>query len=99
VPDSAIVMPLFFRNAELNLDPVEPAAWQARTDLGLRTVQQRRLRCFELGGTRFFDLSVIVLPAEQAGADRIEDGLLPTSLCQRIYFNHQKGYVILNPVA
>lgn len=30
-------------------------------------------------------------------SDRVEDGLLPTSLFHAIYFNHRDGHVILNP--
>lgn len=99
VPDSGVATLLLFARGELALDwaPNPAEALLALTDSGNRAVQQRRARSLQLGPEKFTDLPVVVLTAEQAGEGRIENGLLPTSLFQRIYFNHRRGYLILNP--
>jgi hypothetical protein len=52
---------------------------------------------FSVGGVDFYDLPVAVMESKTAGESRIEDGLLPTSLFQSVYFNHWKKFVTLNP--
>lgn len=101
MPDSALATLLLFAREELALNwtPGTVEAKLARTDAGSQAVQQRRVRSLQLGPVKFTDLPVIVLPAERAGEGRGENGLLPTSLFQRIYFNHRRGYLILNPEA
>lgn len=99
VLDSATATLLLF-NAErggLELDwaPTAPQWVQARSDLGSRLVQQRRLRSFSVGGVSFYDLPATLCEPKDAG--RVEDGLLPTSLFHKIYFNHRQGFVIFNP--
>lgn len=95
-PDSGLATLLLFARRELPLDwaPGAAEARQARTDVGSRAVQQRRVRSLQLGPVTLTDLPVVVLAAEQA---RTEDGLLPTCLFERVYFNHRRGYLILNP--
>lgn len=94
VLDSGIRLPLLFQPlAAFEVLPALPAHGQVRTDAGRRAIQQRRLRSLQLGRTRWTEVPVGFIPGEQ----RREDGLLPTSLCERIYFNHQQHYVILNP--
>jgi predicted aspartyl protease len=67
-----------------------------RTDMGSRPVLQRRLRSLQLGPVRLVGLPVAVV-TDQVGDGRIEDGLLPTSLFQRIYVNQRQAFVIFNP--
>ena len=45
----------------------------------------------------FYDLPVALMESKTAREGRIEDGLLPTSLFQSVYFNHRKKFVTLNP--
>jgi predicted aspartyl protease len=99
VPDSGVATLLLFAREELALDwaPDAMEARLARTDVGSQQVQQRRVRSLQLGPVKFTDLPVILLAANQAGEGRSENGLLPTSLYQRVYFNHRRGYLILNP--
>lgn len=66
------------------------------TDHGSTTAQQSRLRRLRLGSTVFADLPV-TMTSLQSGAERIEDGLLPTVLFDSIYINHRQHFVILNP--
>lgn len=67
------------------------------SELGSGLARQRRLRSFEIGGAEFYDLPVTLWDAKDGGADRVEDGLLPTSIFRSIYFNHRKNFVMLNP--
>jgi hypothetical protein len=53
---------------------------------------------FNIGGNAFSDLSVVVSnDPQRTGWFRIENGLLPTSYFQSIYFNNSEGYVSFNP--
>jgi predicted aspartyl protease len=99
VPDSGIAgLVLFIREGQrAALELAAGAPGQVQTDAGRRAVQPRRLRRLQLGETRFDEVLVVLLSAEPADAARFEDGLFPTSLCQRIYFNRRQGYLILNP--
>ncbi len=99
VPDTGVTTLILFARDKLALDwsPNPAEARLALTDLGSRAVQHRRVRSLQLGPVKFADLPVIVLSAEQAGDGRIEDGLLPMSLFERVYFNHRRGYLVLNP--
>ncbi|MEP7341175.1 MAG: aspartyl protease family protein [Acidobacteriota bacterium] len=101
VPDTGVATLLMFAREEVALDwvPDTMEARLARTDVGSQQVQQWRVRSLQLGPVKFTDLPVIVLAAAQAGEGRSENGLLPTSLFQRVYFNHRRGYLILNPGA
>jgi predicted aspartyl protease len=100
VLDSGIGTMLLFARRNLALDWAAGAGEMQllSTDFGSRTVTQRRVRSLQLGPVKLVDLPVTVVTG-QAGAGRIEDGLLPTSLFQRVYFNQRRGYAILNPQA
>ncbi len=98
--DSGISNLLLFaadwRDLKLDWAQGEPQPLTARTDLGSQVVWQKRLRSFSLGGANFYDLPAAVMESKVAGEGRAEDGLLPTSLFQQVYFNHRKNFVILN---
>jgi len=85
------------RVSGLYREPGDPKTYQLNSNLGSQVVWQRRLRNFSIGGVEFHDLRVTLCEAEDGCAGRVEDGLLPTSLFQNIYFNHRKKYVMLNP--
>lgn len=99
--DSGISNLLLFaadwRDLKLDWAQGESQRLLARTDVGSQGVWQKRLRSFQIGGANFYDLPVAVMEPKVAGEGRVEDGLLPTSLFQRIYFNHRKNFVMLNP--
>ena len=88
---------LFGRSSGFDWVLGESQSQVARTDLGNRTVQQRRLRRLSIGGERFSDLPVILMETKPEPEARIEDGLFPTSLFRKIYFNHRNRFVIFNP--
>lgn len=98
VLDSGLGTLLLFARRNLALDWAAGAeeTQLLSTDFGSRIVPQRRVRRLQLGPVKLVDLPATVV-TEQAGAGRIEDGLLPTSLFQRVYFNQRQGYAILNP--
>lgn len=85
------------RVSDLNWEPGAPQTFRLSSDLGSQVVQRRRLGKFSLGDVEFRNLPVILRGAKTARENRFEDGLLPTSLFQSIYFNHRKNFVILNP--
>ncbi len=63
---------------------------------GSRSAEPGRISIFRIGSKTLGNLSVLLTPARE-NEHRWENGLLPTSLFQAIYFNHESGYVILNP--
>ena len=85
------------RVSGLYQEPGDPQTSRLNSNLGSQVVRQRRLRNFSVGGVEFHDLRVTLCEAEGSCAGRVEDGLLPTSLFQNIYFNHRKKFVMLNP--
>jgi predicted aspartyl protease len=85
------------RVSGLYQEPGDPKTSRLSSNLGSQVVWQRRLRNFSVGGVEFHDLRVTLCEAEGGCAGRVEDGLLPTSLFQNIYFNHRKKFVMLNP--
>lgn len=89
-----ILFNAFARLSGLYQEPDDPQTSRLISNLGSRVVWQRRLRNFSVGGVGFHDLRVTLCEAENG---RVEDGLLPTSLFQIIYFNHRKKFVMLNP--
>lgn len=99
VLDSATATLLLFdvdrRGLKLDWAPTARSGRQARSDLGSRLVWQRQLRSLSIGGTSFYDLPAALCETEDN--DRIEDGLLPTRLFRKIYFNCRQGFVIFNP--
>jgi predicted aspartyl protease len=96
VLDSGLATMILFARSEMALEWASGVAEsrQMHTDFGSRAARQRRVRDLQLGPVKFTDLPVVVLVAEPA---RSEDGLLPMSLFERVYFNYRKGYLILNP--
>jgi predicted aspartyl protease len=69
-----------------------------RTGSGSRRIEFGRIRAINIGGVRLYDLAVGLTP-ESDGETRLEDGLLPTRLFQRIYISHggKSAFVMLNP--
>ncbi len=68
----------------------------AQTSVGRRTMRPCRIGTFRIDGLTLRNVRFMVaglLPGEE----RYEDGLLPVSLFDAIYFNNEESYVILNP--
>lgn len=98
--DSGSLDPLVFAlPSEMpNLDIVQMVEQKmvAQSSIGRRNVRICRVGTFPIGGLTFKNLRFMVsdlLPGEQ----RYEDGLLPMSLFDSIYFNNERSCVILNP--
>jgi hypothetical protein len=64
--------------------------------VGGRRIDSARIRTLTVGGETVNNLTVRLTRARETER-RWENGLLPTVLFRAIYFNHEKGYVILNP--
>ncbi|MFN0122744.1 MAG: aspartyl protease family protein [Blastocatellia bacterium] len=98
VPDTGIdSLLLFVRGARLIEQTLPAGSSLARTDAGTRAARQWRVPRLGIGPVVFRDFTVTMFPAGPADAERIEDGLLPLCLFDRVYFNHRRGYLILNP--
>ncbi|MEO8071806.1 MAG: aspartyl protease family protein [Acidobacteriota bacterium] len=67
---------------------------QLSTNAGGQSAQTGWLDRVQCGGKNLRRLQVALL---NETANRAADGLLPLSLFRSVYFNNQKGYVILNP--
>ena len=63
---------------------------------GSRSVEPARISILRVGTESLGNLPVRLTRARE-NERRWENGLLPTRLFQAIYFNHEAGYVILNP--
>lgn len=101
VLDSGMPTLLLFAPAwqrlKIDWDQTGKTIVRLKSDVSSQLVEQRRLPGFKIGNERFDDLPVILIDSQRLDEGRIEDGLLPMSLFQKIYFNHRKGYAILNP--
>jgi hypothetical protein len=93
--DSGTQFPMIFENPE-----VDSALRIERDDHTVnspgRIVDAGRIRNFHVGNETIGNLSVRLTRIRE-NEMRWENGLLPTGLFRTIYFNHEKGYVILNP--
>jgi hypothetical protein len=93
--DSGTRIPVIFENPQL-----ESALWIERENQPVayigRNVGAGRIRTLRLGSETIRNLSVW-LTRTRDNETRWENGLLPTALFRSIYFNHEKGYVIMNP--
>lgn len=65
------------------------------TSNGQVGLQVGRVRVLTVGSQHFRDLAVAMTATEPA--ERIGDGLLPTSLFKSLYINNREGFVVLNP--
>jgi len=93
--DSGAPFLVIFENPQLNSALRIERESQAVYSTG-RGVDAGRIRTFRIGSEIISNLSVRLTRARD-NENRWENGLLPTGLFRAIYFNHKKGYVILNP--
>jgi predicted aspartyl protease len=97
--DSGVPAMVLFRRKHLlnalSLSSPERLGYELRTDTGSIAASQARLRPLAIGDLQLVELTAAFV--EALPADRVEDGLLPTNLFRKLYFNHRKQYVILNP--
>lgn len=68
---------------------------EVSTNTGNGAAKTTRLDFLRIGDETFYDLPAILVADKDE--NRAEDGLLPLRLFRAVYFNHQKGFVILNP--
>ena len=98
--DSGAPEPVVFVKASevpsLNIVHMELNEVVAQTSVGRRTMRPCRIGTFGINGLTLRNVRFMVadlLPGEE----RYEDGLLPVTLFDAIYFNNDQSYVILNP--
>lgn len=97
--DSGSRFPVIFENPRINsalhIEREIPTSYSPGSFAG-RGVDAGRVRALRIGTETISNPSVRLTRAVE-NERRLENGLLPTVLFRAIYFNHEKGYVILNP--
>jgi hypothetical protein len=97
--DSGAHIPVIFENPQLNsalrIERETSTQYSAGARSG-RGVDAGRIRSLRLGSEIINNLSVWLAQSRE-NERRLENGLLPTGLFRAIYFNHENGYIILNP--
>jgi hypothetical protein len=58
-----------------------------------------RVRTLTVGSQQFRDIMVALPASQPPDAERLDNGLLPTSLFKTLYVNSREGFVVLNPRA
>jgi predicted aspartyl protease len=97
--DSGANLVVLTRKPSQALDQATHQNWLEVTSSGQAGMQVGHVRALTVGSQKFHDIAV-ALPAPQAAdADRVEDGLLPTSLFNAMYINNREGFVVFNPRA
>jgi predicted aspartyl protease len=81
----------------LRIDPARRESWLELTASGQAGLQVARVRALTIGSQKFNDLAVALTDVQPADAERVEDGVLPTSLFKSLYVNNHEGYVVFNP--
>lgn len=93
--DSGIPYSVLYEDPELDLR-CSGANTAAQSGIGSRKLRSCRLATLDLGPVQFRNLAVQLTP-RLAGQPRWEDGILPLTLFDAIYFNNAENFVILNP--
>ncbi len=71
--------------------------WMEVTSGGQAGMQVGRVRTLAVGAQQFHDLAVALPSAAPEDSERLEDGLLPTSLFRALYVNNRESFVVFNP--
>jgi predicted aspartyl protease len=95
--DSGANLVTLVRRPSLRIDPARRESWLELTASGQAGLQVAHVRALTIGSQKFNDLAVALPDAQPADAERVEDGVLPTSLFKSLYVNNHEGYVVLNP--
>lgn len=64
---------------------------------GCQSASRGLLTVLRVGDDNLTRLAIVLVTSRTASDERVEDGLLPTSLFSSIYFNNREKFVILNP--
>lgn len=99
VPDSACLEVVLFEKLRGEFRAINDGGRPAllQTAIGERQTARGRLGRLRLNGRDLRDLAVVVLREPAAFADRAEDGLLPTSLFREVFFDRDRGLLVLDP--
>jgi predicted aspartyl protease len=95
--DSGANLVVLTRRPSQALDRATQQNWLEVTSSGQEGIEIGHVRALTVGAQKFHDIAV-ALPAPQAAdAERVEDGLLPTSLFSALYVNNREGLLMFNP--
>jgi len=67
------------------------------TNAGSQKLFTGRLRLLKIGDSELTNVTAMITSIDQHGDSQAIDGLLPTCLFHRVYFNFANGYVIFEP--
>jgi predicted aspartyl protease len=67
------------------------------TNTGNQKLFTGRLRLLRIGNAELANVTAMVTSIDRQESQQPIDGLLPTSLFHRVYFNYTKGYVVFDP--
>ena len=95
--DSGANLVVLLRRPDQGLDRVNRQDWLAVTASGQNGMQVGQVRALKVGSEEFRNLAVALPPAQSADEERVEDGLLPTSLFNAVYVNNQERFLVFNP--
>lgn len=101
IPDSACLQVVLFERLRGEFREIDGGGSAAllQTALGTKRTSLRRLSRLRFAGGDLRNLDVVVLQEPAAFADRAEDGLLPTSLFREVFFDRDRGLLVLDPRA
>lgn len=100
VPDSGCLTVVLFEKTSGDLGAAlgtDRGVMMAHTATGASGLSTREIRGLRLGGGALGRLQALILRDPAALEGREEDGLLPTSLFREVWFDHEGGFLILNP--
>lgn len=87
---------VFLFNADgLDIELKARAVRTVSTNNGRRITRSGVLRHLDIGGETFDRVPVTLVP--QTGLEEKADGLIPGTLFDAIYFDHENGFVVFNP--
>jgi predicted aspartyl protease len=84
-----------FRAEGLDVAVNARAVARVTTNAGRRISKSGWLERLDIGGVSLAHVPVTLMP--ETGLERHADGLLPGTLFDAIYFDHENGFVVLNP--
>jgi predicted aspartyl protease len=93
--DSGASQVVLLRAASKAIDPARQTTAVLTTSTGQAAVLKGSIRELRIGSERLRDVPATASLAQPA--ERIGDGMLPTSLFQALYVNNRESFVVFNP--
>jgi predicted aspartyl protease len=95
--DSGANVVVLTRRPSQAVDRSTQQNWLEVTASGETGMQMGRVHSLLVGAQQLHDLPVALPTSQASDTERVEDGLLPTSLFRTLYVNNSEGFVEFNP--